>query len=50
MEEVKAVIGSELQGIADLADRLSDKERNRLLHYLERIEERIAGLGGSSNA
>jgi len=38
----RKAIGSEIDGVRRLAERLQDeRERNRLLHYVERIEERI---------
>lgn len=44
-EKYKKAIGYELDGIRGIARRLKDeRESMRLLHYLERIEERIGWI------
>lgn len=45
MSEVESVIGLELKGIEGIADRLPEKEKERVLHYIHRIRERINKLG-----
>lgn len=50
MAEVENVIGLEIEGIEGIANRLPDKERERILRYIRRIKERITELGGQNNA
>ena len=50
MAEVESVIGLEIEGIEGIANRLPDKERERILRYIRRIKERITELGGQNNA
>ena len=38
---VQGIIGEELRGIGEIADRISGKEGERLKKRVERIEERI---------
>ena len=48
MSEVENVIGLEIEGIEGIADRLPEKERERILRYIRRIRERITELGGQN--
>ena len=49
ISKVRSIIGLELDGIKEITNRLSqsnnlDKEQERLLRYIRRIEERIKDL------
>ena len=46
MVEVESVIGLEIEGIEGIANRLPEKEQERIMRYIRRIKERITELGG----
>lgn len=46
LEELEQNIGIELQGIVDVAERLPDREKEKILKQIRKIKEKAGNIGG----